>query len=70
MKITKSQLKRVIKEELQVVLKEGAVPCEPDHNYVKVELFPTTGQRFEKCRWAVIYSVGKGINNETNHLTA
>ena len=40
MKITKSQLKRVIKEELQVVLKEGAVPCEPDHNYVKVELFP------------------------------
>ena len=40
MKITKSQLKRVIKEELQVVLKEAAVPCERDHNYVKVELFP------------------------------
>ena len=40
MKISKSQLKKIIKEELQVVLKEGAVPCEPDHNYVKVELFP------------------------------
>ena len=40
MKLTKSQLKKIIKEELQVVLKEDAVTCKDDYNYVKVELFP------------------------------